>query len=227
MYSSHRGLYIKFGQGIASMNHVLPPQYNSTFKVLQDQAPCIPFDKVNDIFKEEFGASPAQVFKSFDQVPIASASIAQVHRAELHDGTPVAVKVQKHFVRPQFFWDMLAYKIVTRVFECLFQLPLTWSIDYIEKHMKEECDFLKEAQNSERTYQDILKQREFSRDLYVPKVFKEFTTSRILTAEWIDGMKITDRDKLERAGYSVQHIMSKVVSFFSYQIFQTGFLHCK
>jgi hypothetical protein len=90
------GLYIKLGQQIATMNHVLPAPYLKYFSQLNDQAPSVDYATVSQIVSEEFGvASPDQVFDDFETTPIASASIAQVHRARMKDGRNVAVKVQK------------------------------------------------------------------------------------------------------------------------------------
>ena len=91
---TNQGLYVKAGQYIASLNHLLPIEYTSTLRVLQDKAPYKSFDMVEEIFKEDFGYSTEYFFKEIDHLPLASASLAQVHRAVTLDGFPVAVKVQ-------------------------------------------------------------------------------------------------------------------------------------
>lgn len=220
-----RGLYIKFGQGVASMNHILPPQYNEVLKPLFMNAPVIPFDEVIRLFKKEFGCHPDDLFAYFDPTPVASASIAQVHRARLEDGTAVAVKVQKEAIRKQIFWDMLGYRIILRAFELAFELPLSWSADYTERHLRMEVDFLNEARNTERAAEQFKENFELSECIHVPKVFHRFTTERILTTEWIEGVSLTEPKKLEEAGFSLADIMEKVVSAFAYQIFHCGFVH--
>jgi len=187
------GLYIKLGQGIAAMNHVLPPQYNRTFSVLYDKAPSVTYDRVEKIFMEDLGRSPDEIFSEFDHEPIASASIAQVHKARLKDGTTVAVKVQKPQIRVQISWDLFMYKVLTYLFEKSFDLPLYWSVEYTSDQLRKETDFLIEGKNAERAAANF-----HSDDLYVPKVFWQHSTSRILITEWIDGVKIDNRAELDR-----------------------------
>ena len=100
------GLYIKFGQGIASMNHILPKPYREEFQVLHDAAPSVPYSDVRKIIIEDLKVDPNVIFREFDETPIASASIAQVHKATLHSGETVAVKVQKPFIADQVPWDL-------------------------------------------------------------------------------------------------------------------------
>jgi aarF domain-containing kinase len=123
------GLYVKFGQGIASMNHILPPQYYKHLRVLMDQAPSVGFGEVEKIFRVPLGAHPDELFPlGFERAPVASASIAQasyssrclvltrtiaqVHRATMADGTRVAVKVQKPYIQTQMPWDLFVYETV-------------------------------------------------------------------------------------------------------------------
>jgi aarF domain-containing kinase len=220
------GLYVKFGQSVASMNHILPPQYNETLKSLFADAPIMEFDQVLRIFKEEFDCHPDDLFDEFERAPVASASIAQVHRARLKtDGTVVAVKVQKHYIRRQLFWDMLAFRFIIRAFEYFFELPLSWSADYTERHLREEIDFCKEADNADRARADFSKCSQLAETVYIPQVYREFSTERIMTSEWIEGISLTDKDRLRLEGYPITRIMHDIISAFSYQIFHSGFVH--
>ena len=221
------GLYIKFGQSVASMNHILPAAYNDRLKSLFQEAPTIPSSEVIKLFAEEFqGQRPEEVYDEFDYTPIASASIAQVHSARLKEtGEKVAVKVQKPSIRKQIFWDMLGYRVVLTAFEILFDLPLKWTADFTESHLREEVDFILEAKKGERAASDFQNEPSLREDIYVPKIFWKFTTSRILTTEWIDGISLTKPEELKKAGISLSDVMTKVINAFSCQIFKSGFVH--
>jgi len=216
------GLYIKLGQGIAAMNHILPPQYNSILSVLQDNAPRISYKRVEKVFYEDFKLKPHEIFMQFDDEPIASASIAQVHRAILNNGDVVAVKVQKPYIRHQMPWDMFTYSIVLYAFEKLFDLPIYWSFEYTEKNLRKEIDFINEAKNSLMSSFNL---KHFD-DIYIPKVHWDYTTSRILTAEWIDGVKLNQKQKIIDYGFSLNKVMESVIKSFGYQIFVSGVVHC-
>eukprot|EP01111_Echinosteliopsis_oligospora_P018502 TRINITY_DN8526_c0_g1_i1.p1 TRINITY_DN8526_c0_g1~~TRINITY_DN8526_c0_g1_i1.p1 ORF type:complete len:364 (-),score=60.59 TRINITY_DN8526_c0_g1_i1:157-1248(-) len=220
------GLYIKFGQQIASMNHVLPVQYQRTFKVLYDDAPVVDYSEIEKIFLQDFGLRPDQIFSEFDEKPVASASIAQVHKARLKDGTQVAVKVQKPNIRKQMNFDLFAYKTQVWLSEKLFGLPLMWSVDYICDHLRQEVDFENEARNAERAWSDIQKSPELRKDIYVPKVYRDHLSKRVMINEWIDGIRFSDIERVKSSGYNVSSVMERIVSVFAYQIFTTGFLHC-
>ena len=220
------GLYIKFGQQISTVP-VLPVQYAATFKELLDNAPAVPFDVVEQVFKEEFdGKTPSDIFETFSYFPLASASIAQVHKATLKDGTVVAVKIQKPSIALQIGWDMRTYRLLLFFLEKFFDLPLYWSADYIESHIRQETDFINEARNGELCFKHIQEEPELRNRVYVPKIHWEYTTKRILTAEWIDGLRRSDTEAIKKSGFSIKRIMDSIVDVFSDQIFRVGFVHC-
>ncbi|KAJ3270867.1 hypothetical protein HDV01_007338 [Terramyces sp. JEL0728] len=217
------GLYIKFGQQIASVP-VLPPQYN-IFKTLFDNAPCVEKQVVEQIFLEEFGTLPQDIFEEFDYKAIASASIAQVHKATLKDGTVVAVKVQKPEIQKQIYWDMMCYRVVIFALEKLFELPLYWSADYIEFHLRQETDFINEAKNSEICLHHI-NQTDLKNKVHVPKVYHDYSSKRVMTAEWIDGYSLAKKEELVKNQISPAFVMDTIVKVFADQIFRVGFVHC-
>ena len=150
------GLYVKLGQSIASMNHVLPPQYSEVFAKLQDRAPAVPFADVEAVVREDFGGrGPDELFASFERAPVASASIAQVHRAVTHAGEEVAVKVQKPYIRHQMPWDLACYHLLVYAFEKLFDLPMYWTVPSTADALRSEADFVNEARNSERAAKEL------------------------------------------------------------------------
>jgi len=110
-------------------------------------------------------------------------------------------------------------------FDRLFDLPMYWSYEYTRGNFLKETDFLIEADNGERAAAELANC--FKRDeAHVPKVYREHTTKRILTCEWIDGVKLTDREGLARVGATPAQVMDTLVNLSGYQIFNTGFLHC-
>lgn len=220
------GLYIKMGQQIAGMGHILPPQYAAKFKVLYDDAPTETYEAIEKLFLEEFQQKPDQIFADFDPNPIASASIAQVHKATLKDGRKVAVKIQKPELKAQVNVDLFMYKAIAQVLEWSFKMPVTWSVDYQIEHLKQELDFNNEAKNSERAMKDIQENKQLAKQVYIPEVYWDHSSSRVLTAEWIDGVKFSDIDAMLKTGYNLPNLMNTIVSIFAYQIFYTGFLHC-
>eukprot|EP01114_Cavostelium_apophysatum_P023922 TRINITY_DN9179_c0_g1_i1.p1 TRINITY_DN9179_c0_g1~~TRINITY_DN9179_c0_g1_i1.p1 ORF type:complete len:530 (+),score=121.43 TRINITY_DN9179_c0_g1_i1:142-1731(+) len=214
------GLYIKMGQGIAAMNHVLPPQYNKTFSVLYDKAPSVDYNRVEKIFYEDLGKPPDEIFSFFDHQPVASASIAQVHRATLKTGEKVAVKVQKPQIRVQMDWDLFMYKTLTRMMEFAFDLPFYWSVPYTEQNLRKEVDFRIEAANTKRAAANWHTEK-----LYVPKIFDQFTTGRILVTEWIDGVRINDEPALKAMNITPKEIVTTLTEAMGEQIFVSGFVH--
>ncbi|PKK75131.1 ABC1-domain-containing protein [Rhizophagus irregularis] len=216
------GLYIKLGQAIQVQSAILPAAYQRTFKTMYDEAPAVDFDQVAKIFQADFKCHPDDMFDDFERVSVASASVAQVHRAKLKDGTPVAVKVQKPNIKKQMNWDLMAYKALMYAYEYLFDLPLTWTAETQDKHLREEVDFINEGKNSERTKRDLEQIRSLKDKVYIPKVFWDYTSSRVLTCEWIDGVRVTDKEGLAR---QLHDVMKTTIDIFASQIFVTGFVH--
>ena len=222
----NHGLYVKTGQYITSMSHALPSQYITTLRPLQNEAPSMSFDSVERLMAEEFPNTPfTSLFSSFDQVPIAAASIAQVHRAVLPDGTPVAVKVQYPSLRKEFKSDLLAHLLTLKATELFFpRFHLSWMHDEIADNLTWELDFEHEARNAEK---GARKFRDTGNDcVHVPSVHWSHTTKRVLTMEWCDGVKVNDRAGLARIGVSVRDATAATISAVSEQIFLHAFVHC-
>ncbi len=176
------GLYIKFGQGIASMNHILPKPYREEFQVLHDKAPCVPFCEIRKIILDDLKVDPNLIFSQFDETPVASASVAQVHKAKLHSGETVAVKVQKPYIADQIYWDLTCYRIMLHGFQWAFELPLIWSTDFTERQMLTEIDFVSEAMNSQKSSQ-LLKHEKYIFD-YPNKLQRKKCTSDRLEEDY-------------------------------------------
>eukprot|EP00043_Microstomoeca_roanoka_P014111 m.139014 g.139014 ORF g.139014 m.139014 type:complete len:524 (+) comp15931_c0_seq2:222-1793(+) len=216
------GLYIKLGQSVSMQNHVLPPEYANLFANLQDKAPTVSYEEVCKVIKGDFGVAPEEIFSEFDQEAIASASIAQIHRAKLKDGTPVAVKVQKPNIRYQMPWDLFCYRVMVWFYEKAFDLPMYFTVENVCESVSKEADFKSEAAFTERARADLVGTVPH---VYVPQVYHELTGTRVMTMEWIDGVKLSRHDDIKKLGFSLKKVITTVFDAFAHQIFIAGFVH--
>ncbi|KAF7300983.1 ABC1 domain-containing protein [Mycena indigotica] len=241
LFTSNGGLYIKIGQAIGANAAFLPRPVQVKFGTLFDDAPQIPYSDILSVFKSEFGRppdGPDGVFEFFDEKAIASASIAQVHKARLRpepgetEGQWVAVKIQKPDVAKQTEWDLGVYRIVMWLFEKVaFDLPVYFVVDFISEHLRRELDFELEANNARRTAEFVAADPDLSQTVYIPRVYLELTTKRVMTAEWIDGVRLSDRQGILRLVGGALHggargVMEPMVELFSAQMFRWGWVHC-
>ncbi|KAJ3535843.1 hypothetical protein NM688_g6922 [Phlebia brevispora] len=163
LLTSNGGLYIKIGQAIGNNAALLPQPMQEKFAKLFDDAPQVPYSVVRDVLKAEYGKEPAGpdgIFEIFEEEAVASASIAQVHRAKLKsadgegggEGEWVAVKVQKPSVSKQAEWDLAAFRVVMWLYEnYFFDMPVYFLVDFIADHLRRELDFDLELNNSVQT----------------------------------------------------------------------------
>jgi predicted unusual protein kinase regulating ubiquinone biosynthesis (AarF/ABC1/UbiB family) len=218
-----QGLFIKVGQLISIMTNFLPEEFRAELEGLQDQVPPRPYADIEQRFREEFdGKRPADHFAEFDTRPVASASIGQVHRARLPGGEFVAVKVQYPDIEEIVRIDLRALLRIFRV--------ISWFVPYhglegiyreIRDMILQELDFRGEADNIQRIASAFTGRR----DVAFPHVIRELSTARILTTEWIDGVKVSDRARLKTLGVDRGKLARAVVSAYCQQIFTDGVYH--
>lgn len=217
--------FIKLAQLLSNRPDLLPAPLITEFEKLQNDVPAIDFELIRQSIEKELGKSLEELFDYFDKKPLGSASIGQVHRARLHTGEDVVVKVQRPQANKKINTDLALLHDFVRLTEGYFKnmgiLNPMEVVDTFEKTMLLELDYRSEARNLEqfrRVYQNQV-------NLYVPSLFKTFSTDKILTMEFISGCKITDIPQLEAWGLDATKIVEKGMNIYLNQIFEKGFFH--
>lgn len=222
------GIYIKLGQGLSAMNHILPSQITSTLEMLHDKALSRSPDEIKRIFQKDFGVPPEELFHNFEIQPFAAASLAQVHRAVTKDGKKVAVKVQYEDLRERFNGDISTLELLLHFVKFIHpKFDLAWILKDLKETLAQELDFQLEAANGERCRNDLAVMGSLQPGglVHIPIVEYNLSSKRVLTTEFIDGIKISDIPHLQKAGFSLASIDKIMVAAFGRQIFCTGFVH--
>ncbi len=214
-----RGLFIKVGQFLSMRVDLLPRPYTKELSKLQDQVPPHDFKEIERRLREELG-DIENIFSDFEKEPIASASLGQVHRAKLKNGLVVAVKVQYPGIEKIVETDLKVLRIILKFFG-IFRRNLQWKIllEEFKEFVFLELDYINEGKNAERIKEDF-KDIEW---VVVPRVIWKFTTKRVLTLEYINGIKVTDYASYEELGIKKEEVMKKVLDLYFRMIFSKGF----
>ncbi len=217
------GLLIKACQFLGTRADLLPDEYVEILSQLQDRVPPRDFDReLREQVERELGRPLHTVFAEFDPQPLASASLAQVHRARLHSGEEVAVKIQYPEVARLVHADLknLAFfiNLLARIEK---SLDLRIVLREVRRHVPLELDFRNEARNAERIRAALAHRH----DVIVPQVFGQFTTKRLLVLEFTPGTKVTDLAGLKSAGIDPQEVARRLTEIFCHQILVDGFFH--
>ena len=217
--------YIKLGQLLSTRADFLPPAYVQALTRLQDRVEPFSFGEVERIVSEELGVRISKAFSEFEAVPVAAASLGQVHRAKLRDGRAVAVKIQRPGIREQIADDMSAFLELARFLDkhsdTLGKFELEKTVEEFQKSLASELDYRQEAANLIRLGENLA---EFP-SLFVPQPIANYSTARLLTMEYVDGCKITDLAPVVRMELDGSRLADDLFRAYLKQILIDGFFH--
>src|SRR5882762_7734620 len=217
--------YIKLGQVLSTRPDLLPKPYIDELEHLQDDVPPMPFEDVEQAIEQELHARISKLFASFDPEPLGSASLGQVHAAELRDGRSVVVKVQRPKLREQlaedieFFRDLATF--LTEHTSAGSRVDLVGVVQQVERALVDELDYRTEARNAAAfrkalaTFPHIL----------IPRVIDAYTTHKVLTTERIKGVKIDDIPPISRIDYDFADLADEFAHAYLQQITDSGHFH--
>jgi ubiquinone biosynthesis protein len=219
---SLQGLFIKIGQLFSIMTNFLPTTFREGLQNLQDAVPARPYAAIAHQIQQEFGAAPEELFARFDPVPIASASLGQVHCAMTHEGQKVAVKIRHADVEVVSRADL---RTIWRILQLVKRFVSVRGLDNyyyeISAMIQEELDFEKEARNIE-TISGFFTDRS---EIGFPFVVKELSGKKVLTQQFVEGIKITDVDRLREAGIDPTQVATILLTSYCQMIFVDGTYH--
>lgn len=217
--------FIKLAQVLSSRPDLITLEYAAELKKLQDKVPAFSVQDVKRIIEEEIKLPLDRIFGSFDEVPVAAASIAQVHYATLIEGLDVVVKVQRPDIREQIESDIKILSAIARLLEkhvpeSKFFNP-TGIIEEFSKTVRKELDFAEEARSVCRFRRNF----QTTPEVYVPAVYHDFVTERVIVLERIDGVRIDDISAIDKMGLDRRLIAKTGVNAYFKQILEDGFFH--
>ncbi len=217
--------FIKMGQILSSRPDIIPPDIAAELQKLQDEVTPLPFDQIRRVIEEEWGRPLQDVLPRIEEQPLAAASIAQVHRAALGDGTQVVIKVQRPGIQKVIEVDLeilydLAHILMRRAKDLPVQNPVGIVQEY-DRSIHRELDFYQEGRNLARFG------RMFADDptVLIPKYYPELSTRRVLVMDYIDGIKVSDLERIEAAGLDPVEIARRGARLVLTQVFDHGFFH--
>lgn len=217
--------FIKIGQLFSTRADLFPVEYVEELSKLQDRVPAFSYEQVEQIIQNDFGRSIPELYASFDPIPLAAASLGQVHRAQLYSGEDVVVKIQRPSLKKLFEIDLSILKGIARYFQ---QHPewgkgRDWMGIYGEccRILWEEIEYLNEGRNAD-TFRRNFRSQSWAK---VPRVYWRYASPRVLTLEYLPGIKISHYDALEAAGLDRRQLARLGAEAYLHQLLRDGFFH--
>ncbi len=217
--------FVKLAQILSNRPDIIPEGLVKEFEKLQDRVPPFDTDLAKRIIEKELGQKIEDIFEVFEDKPLASASIGQVHKAKLKTGEQVVIKVQRPEVAEIIDRDMQIIKdVVQRADRYLKKQGILQADEVVrtfERSILKELDYRNEARNIER-FRSTYKERT---DFYIPMVYRAYSTDKVLVMEYVEGCKITDMDQLRKWGIDPRVIVERGMEIYLTQIFEFGYFH--
>ncbi|WP_016953143.1 AarF/ABC1/UbiB kinase family protein [Anabaena sp. PCC 7108] len=217
--------FIKVGQLFSTRADIFPGEYVEELSKLQDRVPAFSYEQVEAIIEQELSKEIPELFQSFEPIPLAAASLGQVHKAVLHSGESVVVKVQRPGLKKLFEIDLQILKGIARYFQShpKWGRGRDWMGIYEEccRILWEEIDYLNEGRNAD-TFRRNFRAYDWVK---VPRVYWRYTTSRVITLEYVPGIKVSQYEALEAAGVDRKAIARYGAQAYLHQLLNNGFFH--
>ncbi|OLT69166.1 hypothetical protein BI334_07660 [Moorena producens 3L] len=217
--------FIKVGQLFSTRADLFPSEYVEELSKLQDRVPAFSYEQVEQIIQEDLGKPIKELFSGFDPIPLAAASLGQVHKAQLRSGEEVAIKVQRPGLKKLFTIDLQILKGIAYYFQNHpdWGRGRDWSGIYEEccRILWQEIDYLNEGRNAD-TFRRNFRSYDWVK---VPRVYWRYTSSRVLTLEFLPGIKISSYEALEAAGLDRKLIARLGAEAYLQQLLNDGFFH--
>ncbi len=217
--------YVKLGQILSTRYDILPESFITEFAKLQDVVPPFPYLEAKAIIESELGKPIDELFASIELVPVAAASIGQVQRAVLKSGEDVVIKVQRPDITDTIDTDLKMLRDIAVFAQKHIKEGMIYNfVDIVEEFshvLHNELDYVKEGQNADKFYHNFINED----SVYIPKVYWEYTTKRVLTLEYAIGVKINDLERLERVGLDRKKVARNFSTAYVKMLFEDGFFH--
>lgn len=222
-------IFVKFGQVLSTRRDLIPPDIADELALLQDHVAPFPSDQAAKIIENSLGSPPSELFEYFEVDPVASASIAQVHFARLHDGKEVAVKVLRPGMLEVIDNDLGLMRQIARLVERLSpdgrRLKPREVVAEFDKYLHDELDLLREASNCSQLRRNFSPGTDRGDLLMVPEVYWDYCASQVFTMQRMYGIPVGRIDKLVEAGIDLKELSRTGVEIFFTQVFTDGFFH--